>query len=577
MATNELVTWATGLGANVLPNAEYGTIQERQQGVQAGIANPQTYNSALRQATFASAMIGAFSAEYSGVDTRDNGDVETFQENFIQAILNLINTPVYGVDNGTANHVIMPRVSPNITHVKFGTIVYAQISTTNTGASDIKLRGFGPFNIIRTTGAALKAGDLIAGGVAHMFFDGWQFQLLNWQDPGSVGSGGTPGAPPPAPPSNLQLAGRLPVYGTGRWIYCRFAGTHGSGSSWIGNDPVEIKIPPGVTSIRVRAGAAGGGGAAGSNPTTGTIRGGGGGEFAYGVFSVSEGQTYIARLGTPGIPGQHHRSADVLGTSGGDTTFELSGGAVLLSVRGGNAGDIGGAGGTGGSGGSFRAAGGAGSELGGGGGAGSQVGQGGAGGRGGGGVGPSGYGGPNGGGGSLWGPGDGTGPGKGGIDWTGAVGGKAAFKDGVSPAYCMDFFPGGGGSADAASFATAPHNDPTTYVPTYVIAGNGGGIGGGGGSATGYPADWSSQPSASNGGYANGGDGGCGGGGGSAEVSLGWLSAEWSLDSINFRKNPWRPGEQWIAGGGHGGVGGGGGGGGPAAGYGGPGWLIVEW
>ena len=48
---NDFVTWATGVGANTMSPAAYASAIIRQQGAQVGIADPLTYNTALRQAS----------------------------------------------------------------------------------------------------------------------------------------------------------------------------------------------------------------------------------------------------------------------------------------------------------------------------------------------------------------------------------------------------------------------------------------------------------------------------------------------------------------------------------------------
>jgi hypothetical protein len=60
-----------------------------------------------------------------------------------------------------------------------GLPVAVYIANTNTTASNIELNGFANVNITRGNGVALLAGDLVAGTIAVMVFDGTQAQLLN--------------------------------------------------------------------------------------------------------------------------------------------------------------------------------------------------------------------------------------------------------------------------------------------------------------------------------------------------------------------------------------------------------------
>lgn len=86
MAINQLLPFGTGAGANVLSQASYSALAARLTGFQAGTANSPELNKAWRQASFAAAMIGQFTADGSKKDVLDDGDVAVFQANFEAAI-----------------------------------------------------------------------------------------------------------------------------------------------------------------------------------------------------------------------------------------------------------------------------------------------------------------------------------------------------------------------------------------------------------------------------------------------------------------------------------------------------------
>lgn len=86
MATNELLPFAAAGGANVITQAEYAALAARLSGFTAGLANPRQMNKAWRQAAFAAAMIGEFTADYSGDDVVDDGDVDKFEASFLKAL-----------------------------------------------------------------------------------------------------------------------------------------------------------------------------------------------------------------------------------------------------------------------------------------------------------------------------------------------------------------------------------------------------------------------------------------------------------------------------------------------------------
>jgi len=90
----------------------------------------------------------------------------------------------YGTDIGTVNHVVV--TTDNVgAGWSAGLPVAVLIANNNTGASNIALNGFANVNITRGNGGALVTGDLIAGKIAVLNYDGTQAQLLN---PGTASS-----------------------------------------------------------------------------------------------------------------------------------------------------------------------------------------------------------------------------------------------------------------------------------------------------------------------------------------------------------------------------------------------------
>jgi len=97
----------------------------------------------------------------------------------------------YGVDvSGAANHVTVTtdNVGGGWSN---GLPVAVLIANSNTGASNIALNGFANVNITRGNGGALVTGDLIAGKISVMVYDGTQAQLLNTQSAGASIFSGT--------------------------------------------------------------------------------------------------------------------------------------------------------------------------------------------------------------------------------------------------------------------------------------------------------------------------------------------------------------------------------------------------
>lgn len=86
MATNELLPFAVAGGANVVSQSDYSSLPGRLSGYVSGIAISSQLNKTWRQSAFVAAMIGEFTADYSEQDVLDDGDVATFEANFLAAI-----------------------------------------------------------------------------------------------------------------------------------------------------------------------------------------------------------------------------------------------------------------------------------------------------------------------------------------------------------------------------------------------------------------------------------------------------------------------------------------------------------
>ena len=91
MPTNQYVTWATGVGANIFVTpAAYAAATIRQLGAQIGIGDPVSFNNAMRQASVVATMIAQFTADNQPGNVADDGNVATLEAEFIAALQNLI-------------------------------------------------------------------------------------------------------------------------------------------------------------------------------------------------------------------------------------------------------------------------------------------------------------------------------------------------------------------------------------------------------------------------------------------------------------------------------------------------------
>lgn len=92
----------------------------------------------------------------------------------------------FAQDTGSAN-ALSVAFDPPLTSYTLGLPIRVRVLVTNTGAATINA-GAGVVNIRRPDGAANAAGDLPAGGVVDLVYDGTVFQMVNFL--GAAGSGG---------------------------------------------------------------------------------------------------------------------------------------------------------------------------------------------------------------------------------------------------------------------------------------------------------------------------------------------------------------------------------------------------
>ncbi|VVC75980.1 hypothetical protein AQUSIP_12810 [Aquicella siphonis] len=85
---------------------------------------------------------------------------------------------VYAVDTGTANNYAA-SLSPTLTSYTAGLGIRLKVAHNNTGASTININGLGAKAITYSNGSALIGGELVAGMIASLMYDGTQFQFIN--------------------------------------------------------------------------------------------------------------------------------------------------------------------------------------------------------------------------------------------------------------------------------------------------------------------------------------------------------------------------------------------------------------
>ena len=195
----------------------------------------------------------------------------------------------YIADTGTTNALVATLV-PALGAYAAGVLVQVKVANTNTGATTINVNGLGAKTIKKGDGTSdLVAGDIVAGQVISLEYDGTNFQMQS--------------------PVALPLKSNYQVFtASGTW-------TKPSGLS--GNEIVFVQLW-----------GAGGGGGGCANATSSGAGGGGGGAYTEAKFRASDlSSTVTVTLGSGGAGGVGLAN----GSAGGNSTF----GSYLTAYGGG--------------------------------------------------------------------------------------------------------------------------------------------------------------------------------------------------------------------------------------------------
>jgi hypothetical protein len=78
---------------------------------------------------------------------------------------------------GSINSLVVALdFAPDAYH--FGLEMTVKVGNTNTGPATVNVNGLGNKAVLRADGSALQAGDLTAGRIVHLVYDGDNFQIL---------------------------------------------------------------------------------------------------------------------------------------------------------------------------------------------------------------------------------------------------------------------------------------------------------------------------------------------------------------------------------------------------------------
>ena len=86
----------------------------------------------------------------------------------------------YAVDSGAVNaYIITLNPAPSSLASMTGVPITFKPLVTNTGASTINVNGFGAINIVNTDSSALLAGEIVAGNIFQLSYNGTNFILMS--------------------------------------------------------------------------------------------------------------------------------------------------------------------------------------------------------------------------------------------------------------------------------------------------------------------------------------------------------------------------------------------------------------
>ena len=163
MTQNQFKPFATSQSALVQSQEEYENSPAVRDGFRKGLARSQEVNKAIRQATSIAAAVAQFTADKSGEDMLDNGDINTLKQNFEMAI-GSISASLTAEAEGTADGLVA-SFTPKLKQLTQGKTVLVRAKEKNTGKiPTLKVEEFEAKPIVKGNNLSLEAGDIAGGG-----------------------------------------------------------------------------------------------------------------------------------------------------------------------------------------------------------------------------------------------------------------------------------------------------------------------------------------------------------------------------------------------------------------------------
>ncbi len=163
MAINEFKPFAATADANVQEQADYEQSEIIRAGFKTGLARSAEVNKAIRQATSITAAVAEFTAEKSGKDMLDDGNIATIKANF-ETALSAVSTLLVAQAEGE-NDALTGRFTPEVKELKNGLMVHVRAKEKNlTKTPGFKADATEAKTIVKGNNLALAQGDIAGAG-----------------------------------------------------------------------------------------------------------------------------------------------------------------------------------------------------------------------------------------------------------------------------------------------------------------------------------------------------------------------------------------------------------------------------
>ena len=177
MTQNQFKPFAISQHAVVQSQEDYEKSAALKDGFKTGLARSSEVNKAIRQATSVAAVVAGFTAEKSGEDMLDNGDIDTMKQHFETAIRTISSTLSASAE-GTGDTLAATFI-PTLKQLTYGKTVLVRAREKNlTKTPTFKADENDAKTIVKGNNLPLEAGDIAgAGHWLELQYDG---QLDKW-------------------------------------------------------------------------------------------------------------------------------------------------------------------------------------------------------------------------------------------------------------------------------------------------------------------------------------------------------------------------------------------------------------